>query len=127
MFGFVVKRLLLLFPVFFAVSLIIFLIVHLVPGDPIDNLIRIGATPQQKLELAAKYGLDKPLFEQYWVWLSNLFRGDLGDAIVLRRPVATLIGKIFRSVSCSAVLRCFSHCGRCFRRRDRGHSPRYCR
>ncbi|MGH6862561.1 MAG: glutathione ABC transporter permease GsiC, partial [Phyllobacterium sp.] len=67
MFGFTVKRLLLLLPVFFAVSLIIFLIVHLVPGDPIDNLIRVGATPQQRAELVAKYGLDKPLFQQYGV------------------------------------------------------------
>lgn len=93
MLGFTVKRLLLLLPVFFAVSLIIFLIVHLVPGDPIDNLIRIGATPKQRAELVARYGLDKPLFQQYAVWITNLFRGDLGDAIVLRRPVATLIGQ----------------------------------
>ena len=93
MFGFVVKRLLLLFPVFFAVSLIIFLIIHLVPGDPIDNLIRIGATPEQKVELVAKYGLDKPLLQQYWVWLSNLFNGELGNAIVMRRPVSTLIAQ----------------------------------
>lgn len=93
MLGFAVKRLLLLLPVFFAVSLIIFLIVHLVPGDPIDNLIRIGATPQQRAELVAKYGLDKPLLEQYFVWLTNLFKGDLGDAIVVRRPVAILIAQ----------------------------------
>jgi ABC-type dipeptide/oligopeptide/nickel transport system permease component len=93
MLGFAVKRLLLLLPVFFAVSLIIFLIVHLVPGDPIDNLIRIGATPQQRAELVARYGLDKPLLEQYVVWLANLFKGDLGDAIVVRRPVATLIAQ----------------------------------
>lgn len=93
MLAFAVKRLLLLLPVFFAVSLIIFLIVHLVPGDPIDNLIRIGATPQQRAELVARYGLDKPLLEQYVVWLANLFKGDLGDAIVVRRPVATLIAQ----------------------------------
>lgn len=93
MLAFAVKRLLLLLPVFFAVSLIIFLIVHLVPGDPIDNLIRIGATPQQRAELIARYGLDKPLLEQYVVWLANLFKGDLGDAIVVRRPVATLIAQ----------------------------------
>ncbi|WP_310422989.1 ABC transporter permease [Mycoplana sp. BE70] len=93
MLGFAMKRLLLLLPVFFAVSPIIFLVVHLVPGDPIDNLIRIGATPQQRAELVAKYGLDKPLLEQYFVWIANLFNGDLGDAIVIRRPVATLIAQ----------------------------------
>ncbi|MHC1550561.1 ABC transporter permease [Phyllobacterium sp. K27] len=93
MFAFTVKRLLLLLPVFFAVSLTIFLIVHLVPGDPIDNLLRIGATPQQRAELVAKYGLDKPLLQQYGIWVVKLFRGDLGEAIVLRRPVATLIGQ----------------------------------
>jgi ABC-type dipeptide/oligopeptide/nickel transport system permease component len=91
--NFLIKRLLLLIPVFLAVSMIIFLILHLVPGDPIDNMIQIGSSPEQKAELVAKYGLDKPLFVQYGVWFKNMLSGDLGEAIILRRPVWDLIAE----------------------------------
>ncbi|XWN32687.1 MAG: ABC transporter permease [Devosia sp.] len=91
--GFFIKRLLLLIPVFLAVSVVIFMIVHLVPGDPIDNIVQVSSTPEQKAALVAKYGLDRPLYEQYGIWLYNAAQGDLGDAIVLRRPVAELIAQ----------------------------------
>ncbi len=87
------KRLLMLIPVFFAVSLIIFLIIHMVPGDPIDNMMKVGSTPEQRAQLVAKFGLDRPLSEQYFIWITNLLRGDMGDAIVMRRPVADLIAQ----------------------------------
>lgn len=87
------QRLLMIIPVSFAISLVIFLIVHLLPGDPIDNLIRVGSTPEDKIALTAKYGLDRPLFIQYFLWIGQIFSGDLGQAIVLRRPVADLIGQ----------------------------------
>lgn len=93
MLNYALRRLLLLVPVFFAVSAVIFLIIHLVPGDPVDNLARIGSSPEQKQAIAARYGLDKPLIEQYIIWLGQLVRGDLGQAIVLRRPVAGLIAQ----------------------------------
>jgi ABC-type dipeptide/oligopeptide/nickel transport system permease component len=93
MLTYAIRRLLMLLPVFAAVSIVIFLIIHLVPGDPIDNLLRIGATPEQKAQLTAKYGLDQPLVTQYLIWLRKLLSGDLGDAIVMRRPVATLIAQ----------------------------------
>lgn len=89
--GFFLKRLLLLVPVFLAVSMVIFAIVHLVPGDPIDNLLSVNSSPEQKAQLVARYGLDKPLWEQYAIWLGKALRGDLGDAIILKRPVADLI------------------------------------
>jgi len=88
---FSVRRLLLLIPVFLAISVVIFMLVHLVPGDPIDNIIRIGATPAEKAAMVARYGLDQPLWRQYLTWLGKLSQGDLGDAIILRRPVADLI------------------------------------
>jgi ABC-type dipeptide/oligopeptide/nickel transport system permease component len=90
---FLIKRLLLLMPVFLAVSMIIFMIVHLVPGDPIDNMIQIGSTPEQKAALVAKFGLDQPLIVQYGVWLLNTLKGDLGEAIILQRPVSALIAE----------------------------------
>lgn len=91
MLGYTVRRLLLLIPVFLVVSIVIFLIIHLVPGDPIDNLVRVGSSPEQKAEITARYGLDRPLAEQYLIWLGQLVQGDLGTAIVMRRPVADLI------------------------------------
>jgi len=88
---FSIRRLLMLIPVFFAISVVIFMLVQLVPGDPIDNIIRIGATPAEKAAMVARYGLDQPLWRQYLTWLGRLFQGDMGDAIILRRPVADLI------------------------------------
>ena len=93
MLSYALRRLLLLVPVFFAVSAVVFLIIHLVPGDPIDSLTRIGSTPEQREIIAARYGLDRPLLEQYFIWLGKLVQGDLGTAIVLRRPVADLIAQ----------------------------------
>jgi ABC-type dipeptide/oligopeptide/nickel transport system permease component len=93
MLGYILRRLLLLIPVFFTVSVIIFGIIHLVPGDPVDNLVRIGSSPEQKAIIAARYGLDKPLYQQYFIWLSQLAQGDLGNAIVMRRPVADILAQ----------------------------------
>jgi len=85
------RRLLMLIPVSISISVVIFMIVHLLPGDPIDNLIRVGSSPEARERLATKYGLDRPLITQYFVWMGNMFRGDFGQAIVLRRPVSDLI------------------------------------
>ena len=92
-FKYAFQRLLMIIPVSLAISVVIFMIVHLLPGDPIDNLIRVGSSPEDKLALTAKYGLDKPLITQYFLWIGQIFQGDLGQAIVLRRPVADLIGQ----------------------------------
>jgi ABC-type dipeptide/oligopeptide/nickel transport system permease component len=91
--NFLIKRLLLLIPVFIAVSMVIFMIIHMVPGDPIDSMAQIGSSPEQKMELTAKYGLDKPLLVQYALWFRNMLTGDLGEAIILRRPVSQLIAE----------------------------------
>lgn len=93
MLNFVLKRLLLLVPVSLAVSVVIFMIIHLVPGDPIDNLIQVGSSPEQQAELVAKYGLDRPLVVQYLTWAGNVLSGDLGTAIILRQPVSALIAQ----------------------------------
>lgn len=84
-------RALMLIPVSISISVVIFMIVHLLPGDPIDNLIRVGSSPEDRAALVVKYGLDQPLFVQYFRWVGAMFQGDFGEAIVLRRPVADLI------------------------------------
>ena len=91
MLAYSLRRFALLVPVFLAVSLVIFLILHLIPGDPIDNLLKVGSSPDQRAVMMARYGLDRPLPVQYAVWLGHLLTGDLGTAIVARRPVADLI------------------------------------
>ncbi len=88
-----IKRLLMLVPVFLAVSVVIFSILHFIPGDPIDNLLKIGSSPEARAEMEVRYGLDKPLTVQYSIWLGNVVQGDLGTAIVARRPVADLIAQ----------------------------------
>lgn len=93
MLSYVVRRLLLLIPVFLAVSVVVFSIIHLIPGDPIDNLLKIGSGPEQRAIVTARYGLNKPLPVQYLIWLGGVLQGDLGDAIVARRPVASLIAQ----------------------------------
>jgi peptide/nickel transport system permease protein len=82
------------------VSIIIFSIIHLIPGNPI--MIMFGRNPNPELiALATKhYGLDKPIVVQYFIWLVNIFRGDLGQSIINRTPVLELlIPRIGRTVS----------------------------
>ncbi|MFO1176197.1 MAG: ABC transporter permease [Paracoccaceae bacterium] len=93
MLGFLVRRVLLLLPVFLAVSVVIFLILHLIPGDPVDNLVKVGTPAAKRAEITARYGLDRPLIVQYGIWLWAVLHGDLGTSIVTHRPVATLIGQ----------------------------------
>jgi peptide/nickel transport system permease protein/oligopeptide transport system permease protein len=95
--AYTVRRLLMLVPVFLAVSVVIFLIVHLIPGDPVDSLIKIGSGPEQRAAIVARYGLDRSLPEQYLIWLTSLMHGDLGTAIVAQRPVSTLIAQALPS------------------------------
>lgn len=86
-------RVLMLIPVSISISMVIFAIVHLLPGDPVDNLIRVGSSPADRAALIAKYGFDQPLVVRYVRWIGAVFRGASGEAIVLRRPVADLIGQ----------------------------------
>ncbi|MDZ4310549.1 MAG: ABC transporter permease [Cypionkella sp.] len=91
MYSYLIRRIVMLVPVFLAVSLVIFLILHFIPGDPVDNLLKVGSSPEARAEMEARYGLDQPLPVQYGIWLSKVMQGDLGTAIVARRPVSDLI------------------------------------
>ncbi len=91
MWQFVFRRLLLMIPIFFVLSVIIFSLIHIVPGTPIDNLIGPGMTKAHEQKLIDKYHLDKPLPVQYGIWLANLFKGDLGTSIIEKRPVTELL------------------------------------
>ncbi|MCB0046567.1 MAG: ABC transporter permease [Caldilineaceae bacterium] len=93
------NRLLQMIPVLFLISLIVFMIMHALPGDP-AQLMLAGAesgsvTPERLEELRAQMGLNDPLVVQYGRFISHALRGDLGNSIRLRQPVTQLIAERF--------------------------------
>ena len=87
------KRLLTLIPTLLAASLLIFLFIHLIPGDPAAVLLGDTATPEEIAALTARMGLDRPIWQQYLLWLGNVLRGDLGTSLFFREPVLSVIGE----------------------------------
>ena len=84
---FLVRRLLLLVPVLMGVSVIVFLVLHLAPGDPAEIMLGPQATQVERMRLRAELGLDDPLHQQYGRWVGQVIRGDLGRSLWMRRPV----------------------------------------
>lgn len=81
------RRLLMTLPVLLGLSVIVFLIMSLIPGDPAQAILGSYATPENLERLRADLGLDLPLPQQYLVWLGNILQGDLGRSYALNRPV----------------------------------------
>lgn len=85
---FVVWRLLIALPVLLGVSIVAFLIIHLIPGNPAQAMLfGSNPTPAQIHDLEVRLGLDQPLYEQYGKYLAGLFHGDLGTSFVTGRSV----------------------------------------
>lgn len=94
-FPYVIKRLLGLIPTLFIVSVLVFLFVHMLPGDP-ARLIAGPEADAQVIELVRQQlGLDQPLYHQFWHYISNAVQGDFGLAMVSRRPVGDEIASRF--------------------------------
>lgn len=88
MFRFVLTRIGLVIPTFIGVTLLAFAMIRLIPGDPIELLVGERALdPQRHAELRADLGLDKPLLEQYAIYIGDVLQGDLGKSIVTRQPI----------------------------------------
>lgn len=85
------RRLVSLIPVLLGISLIVFFLIRLIPGDPAATLLGSHATPQAVQELRAQLGLNQPLWTQYLTFLSRLVKGDLGYSYVYDSPVSGLI------------------------------------
>jgi peptide/nickel transport system permease protein len=85
---YILRRLLLMVIVLLGMSVITFALTHIVPGNPARLLAGQHATQEQVEAVARLYGLDRPVVEQYWVYIGGLFRGDLGMSLTTRRPVA---------------------------------------
>ncbi len=88
MFRFAITRLGLLVPTFLGVTLIAFLFIRLLPGDPIEILAgERGVSPERHARLMRELGFDRPLWEQYLNYLLDVLQGDLGRSIVTRQPI----------------------------------------
>jgi peptide/nickel transport system permease protein len=88
----IIERVLAAIPVLLGVMVIVFFFMRLLPGDPVE--IMLGDTAASKMEmdtLRSELHLDKPLYEQLWLFVSGVVRGDLGQSLDKRRPVADLL------------------------------------
>jgi peptide/nickel transport system permease protein len=90
---FAIRRLLLTIPVLVLVTLMVFSLIHLVPGDVATVILGEEATPQAKADLDHQLGLDQPLPAQYVNWLGHVVRGDLGKSLIDQTSVADAIGQ----------------------------------
>ncbi|MGK5092928.1 nickel ABC transporter permease [Deltaproteobacteria bacterium TL4] len=87
MLGFLVRRIALLFPVMLGIVTLVFLLIHLIPGDPVDLMLGESALATDKAALSHQLGLDRPIHEQYFYYLKGLLNADLGTSIHSKRPV----------------------------------------
>lgn len=92
---FIPGRILQAIPVALGVTVLVFLMSHLLPGNPAVAMLGSHATSASVAALSAHLGLDKPLWEQYWLFLEHLFRGDLGTSLTYQQPV---VGLVFSAV-----------------------------
>jgi len=88
---YVVKRFLQFIPVIVLVTIVVFLMLRLIPGDPAAVLLGPQALPEQITAMRSQMGLDRPLWVQYVLWVSNMVHGDFGESFINGFPIATLI------------------------------------
>lgn len=89
--NYTIKRIIYSVPVLILISLLVFFMIKLIPGNPIE--LMFGKNPnREQIELIEKfYNLDKPLFQQYGIWLTNMLTGNWGHSITLNEPVLSLV------------------------------------
>jgi peptide/nickel transport system permease protein len=88
---FVLHRLLMLIPVAIGVTIIVFFMIHLIPGDPARTILGIHATPRTVAILHKEWGLDRPLVSQYWLFMDRLVHGNLGQSLYYGTPALPII------------------------------------
>ena len=87
----ILQRLLLTLPALWLVLTMVFFLIHIVPGDPVEQMLGEGATPAQTAQLRHSLGLDDPLYVQYVRYLGQTLRGDLGESFKFQAPVRRVI------------------------------------
>ena len=85
--GYILKRLVSAIPVLLGITIIVFLIMSLIPGDPATAILGSYATPENVEKLNQDLGLDEPMVRRYGIWLGNMLTGDFGRSYSLNRPV----------------------------------------
>ncbi|MGZ4031851.1 MAG: ABC transporter permease, partial [Tumebacillaceae bacterium] len=90
---FLLRRLLLAIPVIFLVTIMVFLLLHMLPGDPATVILGQEATPDAVAALREQLGLNKPILVQYFLWLGGVLQGNLGYSLVDHTPVADLVAQ----------------------------------
>ena len=96
MFLFLLNRLAILVPIFIGVTLVSFSFIRVLPGDPVETLAgERGVTPERHAELLAVLGLDKPIWQQYLVYVSDILQGDFGRSFITNKPVITEFIELF--------------------------------
>jgi peptide/nickel transport system permease protein len=93
MFQFVLRRILAVLPVLFVVSLVVFLILRLAPGDPAAVIAGNSATNDEINRIREQLGLDRSILSQYFIWIGRVIQGDLGYSYYLNKPVTDLIAQ----------------------------------
>ena len=91
MLNYSIRRIVLLIPVLLGVSILVFLLIHLAPGDPVIAQLGLHPTPETVERLRASLGLNDPLPVQYLIWLNRTLHGDLGISLYAHAPVTDLI------------------------------------
>jgi len=95
------RRLLLLVPVLMGVSIVVFMVLHLSPGDPAEIMLGSAATKEDLARLRLEMGLTEPLHVQYVRWMGHVLRGDLGRSLWMKRPV---LGEVLQRFKATLVL-----------------------
>ena len=91
MFTFIAHRLLSAVPVLATVAIVVFLMLRLTPGDPAAVIAGDTATAEQVAEIRGKLGLDRPIFQQFFIWAGRGLKGDFGESFFFKKPVSELI------------------------------------
>ncbi len=89
---FILRRLAQMVPVLFGITLVVFALLQLIPGDPAQTMLGLQARPEAVAALQRELGLDRPLWEQYLRYLGNVVTFDLGDSLKFKVSVASLLG-----------------------------------
>lgn len=108
---YIFRRILHMIPVLLGVSIVVFTLIHLTPGDPARIMLGAAARPEDVARLRHDLGLDRPVYVQYLNWLGRLLQGDFGTSISLHRPVLTEVLMRFKNtliLSSAAMLLSFS-------------------
>lgn len=93
MFRYIVKRILSMIPSLILTSILVFMIVHMIPGDPAVAMLGDSATEESIQRMREEMGLNQPLVNQYFVWIGKVLEGNLGDSIFQNKPVLQVIGE----------------------------------